>query len=165
MFNKVTVKINPRRITKRGTSTSTFQANVFGYHGYSRCSFNVSRWIICIRLKSRKFFTTSQWNLHAPNEPGLRPLVKNICQMLAFNSSCPSSSLQLFQRWKKLIFFWGIKQNFPKCKFKEYWCRIRRWTQFLDHVLTIFYGMDLLLNVRSKWMPAKVRFRSWTLDQ
>ena len=39
------------------------------------------------------------------------------------------------------------------------------WTQFLDHVLTIFYGMDLLLNVRSKWMPAKVRFRSWTLDQ
>ena len=39
------------------------------------------------------------------------------------------------------------------------------WTQFLDHVLTIFYGMDLLLNVHSKWMPAKVRFRSWTLGQ
>ena len=39
------------------------------------------------------------------------------------------------------------------------------WTQFLDHVLTIFHGMDLLLNVRSKWMPAKVRFCSLTLDQ
>ena len=77
---------------------------MFGYYGYSCCSFNVSRWIICIRLKSRKFFTTIRWNLHTPNEPGLRPLVENICQMLAFNSSCSSSSLQLFQRWKKLIF-------------------------------------------------------------
>ena len=56
------------------------------------------------KVKKQKIFTTSQWNLHAPNEPGLRPLVKKICQMLAFNSSCSSSSLQLFQRWKKLIF-------------------------------------------------------------
>ena len=39
------------------------------------------------------------------------------------------------------------------------------WTQFLNHVFTIFHGMDLLLNARSKRMPAKVRFRSLTLDQ
>ena len=63
-----------------------------------------------------------------------------------------------------------ISQNVEQ--FKEFWCRIRRARVDLNsilrpymHVLTIFHGMDLLLDVRSKWMPAKVRFRSLTLDQ